>query len=170
MHQFHIPERSIQNRNVHISVLNGSFWDIEQVNSGICEIGLLPWKLVNQKFNSKYPRGQWVKIDPSSLWGIVVTYFTTCKLADLILTLHQSYHQNCQLFTSHNYRNLTWKNDWWRAFELWLNIKTVKIPIIKIRSCEKPSYHYNERISHLYNGNLYTHKKSTLYWDSPQVD
>ena len=41
MHLFHIPECSIQNRNVHISVLNGAFWDMEQVHSGICEIGLL---------------------------------------------------------------------------------------------------------------------------------
>ena len=41
MHLFHIPQCSIQNRNVHISVLNGALWDMEQVHSGICEIGLL---------------------------------------------------------------------------------------------------------------------------------
>ena len=41
MHLFHIPQCSIQNRNVHISVLDGALWDIEQVYSGICEIGLL---------------------------------------------------------------------------------------------------------------------------------
>ena len=41
MHPFHIPECFIQNRNVHISVLNGAFCDMEQVRSGICEIGLL---------------------------------------------------------------------------------------------------------------------------------
>ena len=39
MHLFHIPQSSIQNRNVHISVLNGAFWDMEQVHSGICELG-----------------------------------------------------------------------------------------------------------------------------------
>ena len=40
MHLFHIPECSIQNRNMHISVLNGAFWDMEQVHkSGICELG-----------------------------------------------------------------------------------------------------------------------------------
>ena len=38
---FHIPQCSIQNRNVHISVINGALWDTEQVHSGICEIGLL---------------------------------------------------------------------------------------------------------------------------------
>ena len=43
MHLFHIPQCSIQNRNVHISVLNGALWDMEQVHSGICEIGLL-WR------------------------------------------------------------------------------------------------------------------------------
>ena len=39
MHLFHIPQCSIQNRNVYISVLNGAFWDMEQVHSGICELG-----------------------------------------------------------------------------------------------------------------------------------
>ena len=33
----HIPQCSIQNRNVHISVLNGALWDMEQLHSGICE-------------------------------------------------------------------------------------------------------------------------------------
>ena len=41
MHLFHIPQCSIQNRNGHISVLNGALWDMEQVHSGICEVGLL---------------------------------------------------------------------------------------------------------------------------------
>ena len=41
MHLFHIPQCPIQNRNVHISVLNGALWDMEQVHSGICEIGQL---------------------------------------------------------------------------------------------------------------------------------
>ena len=37
-HLFHIPQCSIQNRNVQISVLNGALWDMEQVHSGICEL------------------------------------------------------------------------------------------------------------------------------------
>ena len=41
MHLFHIPQCSIQNRNVHISVLNGALWDMKQVHSGICELGQL---------------------------------------------------------------------------------------------------------------------------------
>ena len=55
MHLFHIPQCSIQNRNVYISVLNGALWDMEQVQSGICEIGPLllnvemisPWVLTH---------------------------------------------------------------------------------------------------------------------------
>ena len=47
MHLFHIPQCSIRNRNVHISVHisvpNGALWDMEQVYSGICEIGLLQY-------------------------------------------------------------------------------------------------------------------------------
>ena len=38
MHLFHIPQSSIQNRNVYISVLNGALWDMEQVHSGIGEL------------------------------------------------------------------------------------------------------------------------------------
>ena len=41
MHLFHIPQYTIQNRNVHISVLNGVLWDMEQIHWGICEIDLL---------------------------------------------------------------------------------------------------------------------------------
>ena len=37
MHLFHIPQCSIQNRNVHISVVNGALLGVEQVHSGICE-------------------------------------------------------------------------------------------------------------------------------------
>ena len=52
MHLFHIPECSIQNRNVHISVLNGAFWDMKQVNSGICELSQLhPWFSVEYNYS-----------------------------------------------------------------------------------------------------------------------
>ena len=44
MHMSHIPQCSIQNRNVHISVLNGALWDMEQVHFGICELGQLKIK------------------------------------------------------------------------------------------------------------------------------
>ena len=39
MHLSHIPQCTVQNRNVHISVLNGALWDMGQVYYGICEIG-----------------------------------------------------------------------------------------------------------------------------------
>ena len=34
MHLIYIPQCTIQNRNVYISVLNGAFWEKEQVNWG----------------------------------------------------------------------------------------------------------------------------------------
>ena len=37
-HLFRIPQCIIQNRNVHISVLNGALWVTGQVHCGICEI------------------------------------------------------------------------------------------------------------------------------------
>ena len=39
--EMYIPKCSIQNRNVYISVLNGALWDMEQVYSGISELGQL---------------------------------------------------------------------------------------------------------------------------------
>ena len=38
MRLFHISQCKIQNRNAHISILNGAFWDKEQVHCGICEL------------------------------------------------------------------------------------------------------------------------------------
>ena len=46
MHQSHIPQYTIQNRNVHISVLNGVLWDMGKVHCDICEIGLFMLSLV----------------------------------------------------------------------------------------------------------------------------
>ena len=37
----HIPQCTFQNRNVHISVLNGVLWDMEQVHCRVCEICVL---------------------------------------------------------------------------------------------------------------------------------
>ena len=41
VHLSYIPQYTIQNRNVHISVLNGALWDMGQVYCGICEIDLM---------------------------------------------------------------------------------------------------------------------------------
>ena len=45
MQLFHIPQCSIQNRIVQISVLNGALWDMERVHSGIYENLLLRFML-----------------------------------------------------------------------------------------------------------------------------
>ena len=54
MHLSHIPQCTIQNRNVHISVLNGALWDMGQVHCGICESGQLELHLfgTNSLINS----------------------------------------------------------------------------------------------------------------------
>ena len=50
MHLFHIPQCSIQNRNVHISVLTGALWNVEQVHAGICELGQLQENIFISRF------------------------------------------------------------------------------------------------------------------------
>ena len=41
MHQPHIPQYTIQNRDVHIAALTGALWDMGLVHYRIREIGLL---------------------------------------------------------------------------------------------------------------------------------
>ena len=63
MHLFHIPQCPIQNRNVHISVLNGALRDMEQVHSGICTLG----QLTGTRGNAS-PRRLSLDISMLSLW------------------------------------------------------------------------------------------------------
>ena len=63
MYLFHISQCIIQNRNVHISALNGEFWDMERVPYGICEIGLL--KNIDRTLNSSNTR----HLTPGKPWG-----------------------------------------------------------------------------------------------------
>ena len=37
---FHIPHFPVYNKNVHISVLDRTLWDVEQAHLRICEIAL----------------------------------------------------------------------------------------------------------------------------------
>ena len=43
VHLFHIPQYTIQNRNLYISVLNCVPWDMGQEQCGVCEIGLFDY-------------------------------------------------------------------------------------------------------------------------------
>ena len=53
MHLSHIPQCTIQNWIVHISVLNDALWDMGLVHGGICVFGLL-WLLTNAWGGSEY--------------------------------------------------------------------------------------------------------------------
>ena len=60
MHLFHIPQCSIQNRNVHISVLNGALRVMEQGHSGICLLLNTGWWLtfgcdIILRYGSRWP-------------------------------------------------------------------------------------------------------------------
>ena len=63
-----IPQCSIQNRSVYISVLNGALWHMEEVHHGICEIGLLPVKQHWKIWVLKYVRKNYItKIKGSTI-------------------------------------------------------------------------------------------------------
>ena len=59
MHLFHIPQCNIQNRNVHISVLDVALWDMEQVHSGICEWGQFKLHLLAATFYAHWEAPVW---------------------------------------------------------------------------------------------------------------
>ena len=73
MHLFHIPQCTIQNRNVHISVLNSALWDMEQVHSGICELGQLCAVIL--VFHHYFLPHHIQTTQPSSLGWPVIFYF-----------------------------------------------------------------------------------------------
>ena len=54
MHLSHIPQCTIQNRNVHISVLNGVLWNMGQLHCGVCHIGLLCCNFSAQTTKSRH--------------------------------------------------------------------------------------------------------------------
>ena len=68
MRLFHTPQRSIQNRNMHISVLNGALWDMEHTHSGICEIGLLGANYWS--YCSFSCQGPWIRLLIKRLYSI----------------------------------------------------------------------------------------------------
>ena len=45
MYLFYIPQCTMRNKKVHISILNGVLWDMELVHCGICEIALSIWSV-----------------------------------------------------------------------------------------------------------------------------
>ena len=49
MQLFHITQYTTQKRNVHISVLNGALWEMEQLHCGICELGEFRSQKVQQE-------------------------------------------------------------------------------------------------------------------------
>ena len=55
----HISQCTIQNRNVHISVLKGALWDMEQIHCRICEVDLFRGNLLAYVFCSAI----WVQLN-----------------------------------------------------------------------------------------------------------
>ena len=70
------------NRNVHISILNGVFWDMKLVHCGMCEIALLIWLVssylscnVNSVMHLK--KNTWIKLFMQNVFTVVLKFFTT---------------------------------------------------------------------------------------------
>ena len=68
MHLSHIPQCTIQNRNVHISVLNGALCDMGQVHCGICKSGQLELEQVEHLRSEDTPRRLMITHTIESYW------------------------------------------------------------------------------------------------------
>ena len=62
MHLLQIPQCTIQNRNVHISVLNGALWDVWQVRCGIYEFDVF------HRINSLQPSDLYNEFEYYAKW------------------------------------------------------------------------------------------------------
>ena len=85
----HIPQCTIQNRNVHIFVLNGALWDMGQEHCGICETGLF-WYLITSSFQwEMFPMLHSPCQFPCT-WLLIkwCLFLSKCKISHFRNTLH----------------------------------------------------------------------------------
>ena len=81
MYLFYIPQCTMWNRNVHISILNGVLWDMKLVHRGICEIALLVWLVssyLSCNVNSvmHLEKNTWIKLFMQNGFRVVLKFFT----------------------------------------------------------------------------------------------
>ena len=111
MHLFHIAQCSIQNRNVHISVLNGALWDMEQVHSGIfiflfwmehygiwsrCILGFVhfhsEWSIVGYGTSEFWDL--YISVLNGALWDIEQVHSGMCETGQYLTTMKHNKVQN----------------------------------------------------------------------------
>ena len=91
---FHIPQYIIQNRNVHISVLNDALRDVEQGHSGICEIALLGGLSRQAGFYDTENKQDFVKHAPDPPGSLNMTIFLaviTCLHDAILLSRYRAW-------------------------------------------------------------------------------
>ena len=110
MHLFHIPQYTIQNRNVHISVLNGALWDMGQVHCGICKLG--QWSFQDHAENFYW------EIVPSSKVAIQNSnVFDTSEVLNQIWNVFMRMKCLHETFTICSMHNISYTGCIWYCFE-----------------------------------------------------
>ena len=103
VHLSHIPHYTIQNRNVHISVLNGVLWDMGQVHCVVCEIGLLAITWQGRYMSVMVSQTPVIRLFVEQLVGSVTDVFPSQRSSntesnlchDVIMTSSWKEEQNC---------------------------------------------------------------------------
>ena len=115
MHLFHIPQCNIQNCNVHLSVLNGELWDMEQMHCGICEICLLDpkEKKLQKNLNKKTPT---YHIQENQSKHVIYKLTAILSLPHCFNTLRQ--RQNGRHFADDIFKRIFFNEN------VWISIKT----------------------------------------------
>ena len=101
---------SIQNRNMHISVLNVAFWDMEKVHSGICEIGLLVMHVLNSRMQYWFLQYFASKKRPHALITVLINkglrhgswYLHRAQWINGILALNRDHNHMCGFLPCHS--------------------------------------------------------------------
>ena len=101
LHVFHIPQCTIQNRDVQISVLNGALWDMKLVYCGICARGQMALDIVCMKWS--------LTVKPVLIMNGNVR---TCK--QLGYVSNAFYFQNATWKTVWNVHQMVTANNVWR--------------------------------------------------------
>ena len=150
MYLFYIPQCTMGNRNVHISILNGVLWHMELVHCGICEIALSIWLVssylsCNVNLVMHLEKNTWIKLFMPNDFTVVLKIFTadieykffqrswhTILTSDVSLSpwsipdMHQVIHKHTQ----------DWKQYYYFFSDYWI-VECFKCIIPYMRLCQQ---------------------------------
>ena len=139
MHLSHIPQYTIQNRNVNISVLNGVLWDMGQMH---CVHFSSEWCIVGYRTGALWDLWDWSIALPRLWWTFVIQMVVT-SLYFFLVAVPSSWRENHVMYglmLSHPERRMSflWKFQKWLKIvhcivKLLIKLLKIRLMIVKMR-------------------------------------